>query len=187
MRSRRPFIPQRRPIFIGCEGESECGYVGLLQDLIRDAVLPVHLIIEDLGLGAGDPLSRIEMAIRRLEHLKRTRTSPPERFVLLDSDQAERDRNRADDARRLAVAHNIHIVWQRPCFEAVVLRHLPNRSTNRPPETLEAERALNREWPDYEKPMSRTELATRIDLAAVLQAAAVEPELGAMLRCMGLI
>jgi hypothetical protein len=51
----------------------------------------------------------------------------------------------------------------------------------------EAGRALLREWPDYQKPMTRAALAHRVDLVAVLRAAAVEPELEGLLRCVGLI
>lgn len=187
MRKRLSFIPQRRPVFVGCEGESESGYVGLLQDLIREANLPVHLLIADLGIGAGDPLARVEMAVRKLEQLRRNRTAPAQRFVLLDFDQVEADRPRAANAQRLARENGIQMVWQRPCFEAVLLRHLPACATRRPPDTLQAGRALLREWPDYEKPMSRAELSRRITLNAVLQAAGVEPELRIFLNSVGLI
>lgn len=186
-RRRPPHIPQRRPVYIGCEGASEVSYAGFLQDLIRDAALPVHLIVEELGPGAGDPLARVEMAVRRLAHLRRTRTAPAERFVLLDFDQAERDPQRAERAKHAADDCAIVIVWQRPCFEAVLLRHLPDRATRRPPDTPEAGRALVKEWPDYKKPMTRADLARRLDQAAVRRAAAVEPELDALLRCLGLI
>ena len=47
---RPPHIPQRRPVYIGCEGASEASYAGLPQDMLRDADLAVHLVIEDLGL-----------------------------------------------------------------------------------------------------------------------------------------
>lgn len=186
MRSRRSRIPQRRPVFIGCEGESETGYVGLLQDLLHAAGIPVHLITQNLGLGAGDPLSRIEMAVRKIEHLRRTRTAPTDRFVFLDHDQVQADPARAHSAQRLADSHAISIVWQRPCFEALILRHLPLCATRRPPDTPEAQRALKREWPGYEKPMTRVALARRIDLAAVLRAAAVEIELRTLLDRIGL-
>ena len=186
--TRRPsYIPLRRPVFIGCEGASEVSYAGLMQDLLRGANLPVHLVVEELGPGAGDPLARIEMAIRRLAHLRKTRTVLAERFALLDSDQAIRDPHRADRARRLAADNDITIVWQHTCFEAVLLRHLQGCATRQPPDTPEAGRALLREWPDYQKPMTRTALARRIDLTAVLRAAAVEPELEILLRCLELI
>lgn len=186
-RRRPPHLPQRRPVYIGCEGASEVGYAGFLQDLLRVAEKPVHLIVEDLGLGAGDPLARIEMAVRRLARLRRTRTAPAERFVLFDFDQAERNPQRAEQARRMAADHDIVILWQRPCFEAVLLRHLEGRAWHRPPDTPGAGRAIVREWPEYEKPMTRANLARRLNLAAVMRAAAVEPDLASLLRCLGLL
>lgn len=186
-RRRPPYIPQRRPVYIGCEGKSEVSYAQLLQDLLREAEMPVHLVVQELGPGAGDPLARVELAAHRLAHLRKTREAPKERFVLLDFDQAERDRQRAERAQRAAAANNIVIVWQRPCFEAVLLRHLDGRAAHRPPDTAEAGNALTRNWPEYQKPMSRTNLARRLDLAAVQRAAAVEPELMTLLRCLGLI
>ncbi len=188
MTRRRPqYILQRRPVYIGYEGASEVSYAGFLQDLLREAGLPVHLVIDELGPGAGDPLARVEMAVRRLAHLRRTRAAPAERFVLLDFDQAERDPQRADQARRKAADDNIVIVWQRPCFEAVLLRHPKGRAGHRPPDSSRAGQALTRDWPEYEKPMTRDNLARRLDLASVLRAAAVEPELEALLRCLGIL
>jgi len=186
-RRRPPHILQRRPVYIGCEGASEASYAGLLQDMLRNADLAVHLVIEELGPGAGDPLARIEMAVRRLAHLRKARTAPAERFALLDADQAARDPQRAERARRIAADNNITIIWQDPCFEAVLLRHLDGKTGHRPPDTPGAVKALQKEWVEYAKPMSRANLAKRIDRAAVLRAAAVEPELEALLRCLGLI
>jgi hypothetical protein len=178
-------IPQRRPVFIGCEGQSEVSYANFLLDLVNEAGVPVHLEVSDLG--GGDPLSRIEKAIRRLEHLNRTRTALKERFALLDYDQVERDPQRADQAARKAADHNITIVWQRPCFEAMLLRHLPRCEASRPSDTLIAESRLRDQWPDYVKPMSRNKLAHRLDIECVRRAAKVEPELAILLQCIGLI
>lgn len=186
-RRRPPYIEQRRPIYVGCEGASEVGYAGFLQDLIRDANLAVHLHIDELGPGTGDPLSRIEMAVLRLKLLQKKRTAPSARFALLDFDQAERDPQRGIRACRLANDNEITILWQRPCFEAVLLRHLEGRAANRPPDTPRAVRTLEREWPEYQKPMTRANLARRIDRAAVLRAAEVEAELTELLRCIGLV
>lgn len=161
-------------------------YAGLLQDMLREAGLHVHLVVHDLGRGAGDPLARVQLAVQRLAQLRRTRIEPPERFILLDGDQAARDSTRAGCARHLAAQHNIGIVWQEPCFEALLLRHLPDCTTRRPPNTPEAVRVLEREWPGYKKPLSRATLAERIDRDAVRRAAGVERELEALLRCLGL-
>jgi hypothetical protein len=187
IRRRPPFIPLRRPVYIGCEGASEVSYVGFLQDLLRDAAMPVHLHIVELGPGTGDPLSRIEMAVLQLKQLQKKRSAPPERFALLDSDQTARDPQRAQRAKKLAADNDIVIFWQRPCFEAVLLRHLEGKTGNRPPDTPGAIKALEKEWSGYKKPMTRANLTKRIDLAAVLRAADVEPDLTALLRCIGLI
>ncbi|MFO1101315.1 MAG: hypothetical protein U1E20_00240 [Methylocystis sp.] len=185
-RRRPPSIPERRPVFIGCEGESEAAYAGRLQDLLREEGLHVHLVVHNLGRGAGDPFARVRLAVQRLAQLRRTRIAPPERFMLLDGDQAARAPDCAANARRLAAEHDIAIIWQEPCFEAMLLRHLPDRATWRPPNTPEAVRVLEREWPGYRKPMSREHLARRINRDAVRRAARVEPDLLALLQCCGL-
>lgn len=186
-RSRPQKIKPRRPVYIGCEGASEAGYASLLQDLIRVSNLPVHLHIEELGPGTGDPLSRIELAVLRLNRLQMTRGAPKERFALLDFDQAERDPQRAKRACKLATDNAITIVWQRPCFEAMLLRHLDGKLANRPPDAPGALKALEKEWPGYKKPMTRANLALRIDRDAVLRAAGVETELQVLLGCIGLL
>ena len=186
-RRRSPYIELRRPVYIGCEGASEVGYASFLQDLIRDAKLPVHQHIDELGPGTGDPLSRIEMAVLRLRLLQKKRSAPAERFALLDFDQAERDPQRAERAHKLAAVNGIMILWQRPCFEAMLLRHMTGKAANRPPDTPSALRALEKEWKEYKKPMMRADLARRIDRDAVLRAADVEAGLEALLRCIGIL
>ncbi len=187
MSQRRAFRPQRRPIYIGCEGASEVGYVSVLQDMVRAADRPLHLIIEELGPGAGDPLARVEMAVRRIKLIRRTRAAPVERFVLLDFDQAERDMMRGNRAIALAADTDIKIIWQRPCFEAVLLRHIDGRADHRPPDTPRAQRNIERDWPGYQKPMTRGDLAKRVDLDSLIRVANVEPELAALLRCLEII
>ncbi|MFX1671044.1 hypothetical protein PWR63_01850 [Paraburkholderia sp. A2WS-5] len=186
-RRRAPHIPQKRQIYIGCEGASEVGYAALLQDFINEAGLPVHLKIDELAPGAGDPLARVELAVMRIGMLAKKRIAPAAAFVLLDTDQIALDQQRANRARRLAIDNDITIVWQESCFEAVLLRHLPNRAANRPPDSRAAEQAITREWPEYEKPMSRAALARRITLDSVLQAAGVEPDLAGLLRSLELL
>lgn len=185
MKTRRPFIPQRKPIFIGCEGESEQGYARFLQDLIFEANLHVHLNIELLK--AGDPLARIEVAISRLAQLRKTRGTFANKFVLLDTDQLALSAPRARQARELAAANDIRIVWQDPCFEAMLLRHFEGRTTHRPPTNQATQDAIHQVWPQYQKPMSRAELAKKIDREAVTRAAGVEDHLMALLRCIGLM
>lgn len=182
---RRPIIPQRKPIFIGCEGESEQGYAGFLQDLIQEAELHVHLNIDVLR--AGDPLARIELAIRKLARLRNTRGTFADRFVFLDTDQLVLSADRANRARQLAAANGIRVIWQEPCFEAVLLRHFTGRTAHRPLTNQATQNAILQEWPQYQKPMSRAELARKIDREAVTRAAGVEDDLMALLCCIGLM
>lgn len=184
--ARRPIIPQRKVIFVGCEGASEVGYAGLLSDLASEAGLHVHLATHDLG-SAGDPPTRVALAIRRIDHLRKTRIAPSARFILIDRDQAALDPAGALRAQQLAAAHQIEIIWQDPCFEAVLLRHLPNCANRRPAATQAAHQALVQRWPDYEKPLTRLRLAQRISRDDVFQAAAVEPGLKSLLNCIGLL
>jgi hypothetical protein len=185
MTIRRPTIPQRKPIFVGCEGESEQGYARFLQDLAREANLHVYLKIEILK--AGDPLARIELAVSKLDRLRRTNGSFAYKFVFLDTDQLLQSPDRAARARQLAQNHNIKIIWQQPCFEAVLLRHFVGRNTVMPPDSTTAQSALLREWPEYCKPLSRLELTRKLNREAVMRAAQVENELMTLLRCIGLI
>jgi hypothetical protein len=188
MTRRRPaHRPLKQQIYIGCEGASEAGYAALLQDFINNAGQPFYLKIDDLGRGAGDPLARVEMAVAHIAQQAKKRTAPDACFILLDNDQIALDAQRAESAKRMAAQNNITLIWQDPCFEAVLLRHLPNRAARRPPDSRRAEEALVREWPGYEKPMLRAQLARRIDIDAVTRAAAVEPDLAQLLRALGLV
>ncbi len=107
--------------------------------------------------------------------------------ILMDSDQAALEPDRFARARRLAVQHDIALIWQHPCHEALLLRHMPNCADRRPPNARAAQQMLRRPWPEYHKPMPRAQLAKRIDLDAVRQAAGVEPELRAFLVDIGLL
>ncbi|MGQ0660971.1 RloB domain-containing protein [Sphingosinicella sp.] len=183
---RRPLIEPRRPIFFGCEGQCETGYGALLAGFADDAGIRVHLEIVDLA-PAGDPLARVEKAEARIAHLRRRRGTFAEKFILLDGDQKAENPQRTAQAIALAARLGIALVWQEPCHEALLLRHLPGRAAARPPTSQAALQALQNEWQEYAKPMTRVDLTPRIDLAGALRAAAVEPDLTGLLRAIGLI
>ena len=81
MRGAPPIRPQRAPIFIGCEGLSEMGYAGWLRNIVRDRDLPFHLELSDLGRGAGDPLTRIDLAMDRIRRMEGNREPFIGRFL----------------------------------------------------------------------------------------------------------
>lgn len=187
MTRRRPIIEPKRPSYLGCEGQSEVAYGQVLNDLLRSARLPVHLHVEALVPGAGDPLARVERALMRIARRERQRVKFEFKAILLDSDQAAKEPQRARRAKQVAREHGIRLIWQVPCHEALLLRHMPNCSARRPPTCADAEQALKRIWPGYEKPMPRARLAERINLGAVRQAAEVEPDLKAFVGTIGLL
>ena len=188
MRFRRQrLIPEKKRIYLGCEGKSEVGYASFLQDLLRDQNLPVHIVTKNLGSGGGDPLSRIEWAVRHLHQLRSPREAPADRFIMLDNDLQKDNQPRVKMAHELAAKNGIIIIWQLPSFEALLLRHIKDCETLRPPSTEVAFESLLKKWPQYQKGASRTELARTLDLAAVLRAAQVEQQLATLLRCIGLL
>lgn len=182
----RPIIQPKKPVFLGCEGESEVAYGQVLNDLLRAAAFPIHLHVEVLAPGAGDPLARVQRALQRITERERRRVKFQLKAILLDSDQAALEPARVARARRLAVQHDIALIWQNPCHEALLLRHMPSCADRRPANSRAAQQMLRRSWPEYEKPMTRAQLAKRIDLDAIRQAAGVEPELRAFLVDIGL-
>jgi len=187
MRRMRTALPQRAPIFIGCEGQSEVGYAGWLRDMVRDRNLPFHLKLEDLGLGAGDPLSRIELAINRVKRIEKNRIAFRGRYIFLDTDQLAEDSAREQRAKRLAADNAFIIIWQDPTHEAFLMRHFVGKETHLPPTKQAADSALSRVWPDYRKPCTATQIGRHIGLGGAIRVAANLPEFDRLLRSIGLI
>lgn len=188
MRHRRPYRPQRAPIFIGCEGESERGYVALLGRLVEQAALPVHLDPVLLQPGGGDPLDLVRVAVRRLTERRRKRQiAYRAQFVLLDRDKWGLVAARDAQIVGIAAQEGLHLVWQDPCHEALLLRHLQGCTALRPPTTPIANAQITQRWPEYKKPMDGAELAARLDRAAVFRAASVEPSLAYLIGAIGLV
>ena len=175
----RAHIPQRRRIFIGCEGESERSYVTFLGRLLQAGGKHVHLDV--VPLNGGDPLSIVTRAGQ--EHRERLRRRDPYslRAIFLDEDTRPQIPRRADQAIRLAEELDMHLIWQNPCHEALLLHHLGGFEQARPPTAALAMEALVRQWPEYRKGLAAARLAERLDELAVRRAASVEPELRAFL------
>ena len=186
MSRRRPFRPQRVPIFVGCEGESERGYVAFLGRLAEQAGLAVHLDPLVLQPGGGDPLAIVELAVKRLSQGRRKQTVYAAHFVMLDRDKWGQAPARDAQVAGVAARAGLSLIWQDPCHEAVLLRHLEACGALRPQTTALAEAALTQRWPAYLKPMDGAALAKRLDHAALLRAIDVEPELGLLINMIGL-
>ncbi|WP_408498953.1 RloB domain-containing protein [Paraburkholderia xenovorans] len=183
--SRRNRIPQRKRIFIGCEGESERSYTALLQQLLGSHA-EFHLVAEVLN--GGDPLALLESAEKALRRDRALARDPFfQRFVILDSDLRGRSAHRDELCLRIARNLGIHLIWQDPCHEAVLLRHLLDCERRRPPTSRESEEQLRAVWPTYVKNFGRDRLSERIDVAALLRVHREEPELAILLRLIKLV
>jgi hypothetical protein len=171
MKGRRGLIPPRIPVFVGCEGDSERGYATLLGRLLfEDAQLAIHIQADLLTPGGGDPLFLVERAIRQIVWLERTKQPFRAKAILLDRDLIGRVPVRDQQAFRLAETNGIQLIWQRPDYEGFILRHLPQCGALRPPSGRSME-VLQGNWPQYRKGLSAVQLAERIDLAGIRQAA----------------
>jgi hypothetical protein len=186
MSRRRPFRPQRVPIFVGCEWESERGYVTFLGRLAEQAGLAVHLDPLVLQPGGGDPLAIVELAVKRLSQGRRKQTDYAAHFVMLDRDKWGQAPARDAQVAGVAARAGLLLIWQDPCHEAMLLRHLEGCDTRRPPNTTIAQADLRQLWAGYSKPMDGAGLSRRLDHAAVLRAIAVEPGLALMINTIGL-
>ena len=178
--NRRTSIQKRKRVFVGCEGESEQSYIAVIQrQLGKDS--PFHLVARVLN--GGDPLALIEAA-KKLLRAERVKQRDPfvRRFVLLDADLLGRSAERDARCYQLAAVEKITAVWQTPCHEAMLLRHLPGCASRRPTSSSASLTLLQREWPQYKKNMPAQDLEQRIHLEALRQAAANRLEIEPLLR-----
>ncbi|MDX8510536.1 RloB domain-containing protein [Mesorhizobium captivum] len=187
MRRRGIIIPPRTPIFLGCEGESEQAYGQFLNDAIREAGQPFHIEVVNLNPGAGDPLARIKRADQEITRRSKRRAEFRFKAVLMDFDQVEHDHQKHHQVETLAAAHNISIIWQRPCHEAFLLRHFEGHNNHCPATPALARAALLEVWPEYKKPMTSLQVSRKISIAGVRRVANSDAMLETFLRQIRLV
>lgn len=171
----RGHILQRCRIFVACEGDSEVGYVALLQRLTDEAGLATHLDIRRCH--GGDPLAIVETAVSELKLRSRRRGAYVGQAIFLDADRRDDVPDRTARADRLIRGHGFTAIWSFPAFEVLLLKHLDGCEQLQPATSALALQQLQTHWPDYRKGMTANELHTRLDHAAVKRAASVLPEL----------
>ncbi len=179
--------PQRKVVFLGCEGASEHAYGQLLNKLLRDRSLAHRLEVRKLNPGAGSPEAMVTQAIKRIAEFERNRDRLVARWLLIDQDVVTSNPARKAQIDANAQSQRIQIIWQNPCHEAMLLRHLPNAPRTTLTTAAHAGRAIQRVWPGYQKGMDSTQLVARLDQAALQRAASVEPILCSLLQSLGLI
>jgi hypothetical protein len=107
------------------------------------------------------------------------------RAMLLDADRLGQNPDRDARIPRIAGRARLRLIWQRPCFEALLLRHLEGCRDRQPLNSYQAVEELERRWPGYEKGLPAMRLADRIGAREVRQAVEVEPELAGFLADLG--
>ncbi|MGH7661555.1 MAG: RloB domain-containing protein [Vulcanimicrobiaceae bacterium] len=177
--------PQRARVFVGCEGDSEQAYTVFLSRLLEEIRKDRHL--DAAVLKGGDPLSRIEYAVKIYKKREANRGQYMLKTVLLDRDVVGIDPKRDELFDALVSAHNFIVLWLEPCIEGFLLRHFPGCEKARPNTATQALGALRGQWAHYEKPPTTVELASKFARGDVVRAASVEPNLCRFLDEIGFI
>jgi len=168
--ARGPRIPRKRRLFVGCEGESEQGYVALLQRHANDRKISVHADAR-VVTRAGDPLAKVRRAIEISAQVEQSgRGRYERRFLILDRDGLGDKPARDSRIDAVAAAGKFTLIWQDFCFEAVLLRHLPGHEHDDPPTAALALNRLKAAWPSYEKGFSALDLQEKLTLDMMRQA-----------------
>ena len=182
MRPRRPFIPQRERLYLGCEGRSEESYGAFLQRLVDDADLPVAIRVDPLNPGAGSAVELVRRAIQRRDRYGRYAFRLGS-FVLLDSDRRPgggRNPQETDAARRFAIQAGMGLVWQQANHEALLLRHFPGHERDNPP-PADCFNRLRQVMPGYEKGWGAAAYRRHLDQDSLQRGAIDQPELRILL------
>lgn len=184
---RRPYIERRRRFFLGCEGESERSYGQFLGKLSEKKKLPNH--IDTITINGGSPRIIVIGAIAKAK--ERTEQRGPYLFkaVMLDSDKLSESPNGAEkeqrDLEQLAITNRVLLIWQTPCHEGFLLRHIRGCQNLKPPDCKVAKSMLQRQWSEYVKPMQVSELMERISFENLINFPEEEKSLKILLEKLG--
>ena len=181
----RQLIPLRKRFFLGCEGESERSYVKFLYDLAKSKDKAVHLDAQLLR--EGDPLSRIEFAIKIVKKSEIEHGRYSAKFVILDHDQYGLDPRRTRRAEDISKENEIAIVWQRPDHEGFLCRHFEHLRDRQILNKREATSTLEVAWPNYEKNQTAIQIQKILSIKHVLGAADTLPEFKRLLAAIGFL
>ena len=178
----RRLVPQKKPIFIGTEGESDRAFAQLLQRWCDQEHLRIHLKIKPAS--GGDSVAIVEDIGRWLAKNDSGKNYQA-RLVLLDSDRIEQDLRAGRDAQATATRLKLELVFQDPNLEGLLLRlHLGREHRN-----IAAHKAiseLQKVWPAYKKPPTAEQLRQRFTLDDVRRAATYDQHLRMLLEVIGL-
>lgn len=183
---RRATIPPRTRVFVGCEGLSEESYGRLIELEFEVHLATYHLDKYRLNPGAGDPLAMALRARQLWLHQQKIRGAYAKKLLVIDRDKYGATPARDREFDRIIAQEGVILIWQGPCHEGFLLRHLQGCEQLRPPTTPDAMRELTRRWPEYEKGMAALRLRERVKAADIIRAARSMPELARLLVEIGI-
>lgn len=105
----RRLVPQKKPIFIGTEGERDRAFAQFLQRCCDQEHLRIHLKIRPAS--GGDSVTIVEDIGRWLAK-NDSEKNYQARLVLLDRDRIEQDLRAGRDAQAAATRYKLEIVFK---------------------------------------------------------------------------
>jgi hypothetical protein len=133
---------------------------------------------------SGDVLGMVTQATKKLRVLERMGDRFIEKALLLDQDMAGKNTERDKQAAEIAQVNALVLLWQRPDFEGLLLRHFPGHEQASPPKE-ESIKLLKKLWPQYNKGQSASEIEKRLGIEDLKRACKFEHGLAEFLRQIG--
>lgn len=177
----RPDRVQLTRYFVGTEGMGERALARWIEALCNEAGHKVWFDVPGTGPGGGSTLDIVQRTLIRRNHPHRRPYWGT--LIFLDEDRRTFD---GPAAELLARREEIHLVWQTPNIEGLLLRLCPGQENSKPPAD-QTSRALERYWPNYQKnAISAADLRERFSLRDLQRAAQFDNHLLMLLRKLGL-
>ncbi len=170
----------RKRIYVAGEGLSEFGYTALLQSFADSNSLSVCLVKARFhkAKGGGDPLAILKRAILKAKEAERGGSGLLRRkYLFVDRDTLGINVARDQEMLALAGSEGFTLVWQAPCFEGFLLRHLEGCLELNPATCGDANSLLKGKLGSYKKGLSAHELRKCISLDDIVRAASKNPGL----------
>ena len=180
LRRPRPDRVQLTRYFVGTEGRGERALARWLEFLCKEAGHKIWFDVPGTGPGGGSTLDVVQ---RTLTNRNRSRRGPYSgTLVFVDEDRRTFD---GPAAEVLARREGMHLVWQTPNIEGLLLR-LFSGQENRQPPADQTSRELARYWPNYKKnEISAADLRERFSLSDLQRAAQFDSNVLMLLHKLG--
>lgn len=178
-------IRRRTRIFVGAEGESERSFAAWLRGLCDSEGCHLHLDI--IVAGGRSSAKIVETCAGRCRERSGKHGPYRARLVLLDRDRLEDKRQNEANPRPIAGEAGIELVFLKPTLEGVLVRLHKGQETRQLATAEDAERALEKLWPEYRKPAPAAALRERFDLDRLRRAAEHDGDLRRLAELLGLV